>query len=680
MLLKNALYRFQIKLVAVVLGVLLLSSTLSLGSIAPKPAYGQLSSLTDEELVAEVQASVSRLGKITGVLDEAAAVDVLNHRIMQLRNEVGQLVSDGELKPNLRNHLDAIFPTLDNAHNFVLNSDEMGANNMINTVNNKIMAFINMVEAERGKKISVELADQLISEATEISQISQKRGRDLTPFVQGIELPITAEVIAMADAEYSVLQGIIAEVQSRGIQIDVVVEQNSPGVASLIILGIRISLSAISAYTTTNAVNEELQARGLPPLSTEEWYGLYALNFTIYFGLSLLVGPIVERDILMNAGRLVANQIPRIQLLELFFGHFTVDVLLQHLVLVPAEIDLIIHIRQIMFEAHLTVIKDVLNDDGGILEAGDFIIHVSGTNVSPADFAAVSFPGLTITLDPGSYSVTEDPVLGYSSTFSDDCTGTITSGVTKVCIIVNRDEPDTATLTVIKQVINDDTGTKQVSDFPLFIDGQPVTSGVPNTISAGEHLISETQQSGYSATIGGDCAPNGSIQLQLGENKTCTIINNDQALTALDVIWYGASSASGNPPTDDGVVRLQNSGHNVEKRNRPLSGLADATLVVITAQGQNQFTTAEVTELTNYVNNGGRVIFAVDTDYFHCNPDTLCAMEVARNFGFGFDGDLQGGTITPEAGQASHPVWTTPNALSSFSNWCCDAYVRDIFD
>jgi hypothetical protein len=87
--------------------------------------------------------------------------------------------------------------------------------------------------------------------------------------------------------------------------------------------------------------------------------------------------------------------------------------------------------------------------------------------------------------------------------------------------------PVSPTLNVIKNVINNNVGTKVVSDFPLFIDGVSVTSGVANTTTTGLHTVSETADSGYTATIGGDCAANGTITLSSGDVKTCTITNDD---------------------------------------------------------------------------------------------------------------------------------------------------------
>ena len=65
----------------------------------------------------------------------------------------------------------------------------------------------------------------------------------------------------------------------------------------------------------------------------------------------------------------------------------------------------------------LTVIKHVVNDNGGTKVASDFSLTVTGTNVQPnATFAGAESPGTTVTLNAGSYSVDEAAVNGYTKT------------------------------------------------------------------------------------------------------------------------------------------------------------------------------------------------------------------------------------------------------------------------
>jgi Prealbumin-like fold domain len=53
--------------------------------------------------------------------------------------------------------------------------------------------------------------------------------------------------------------------------------------------------------------------------------------------------------------------------------------------------------------AHLTVIKHVINDDGGAKSASDFTMGVIGGSPSPASFAGADSPGTSVTLNAGSY-------------------------------------------------------------------------------------------------------------------------------------------------------------------------------------------------------------------------------------------------------------------------------------
>ncbi len=87
-----------------------------------------------------------------------------------------------------------------------------------------------------------------------------------------------------------------------------------------------------------------------------------------------------------------------------------------------------------------------------------------------------------------------------------------------------------ATINVVKVVVNDGGGTKTVADFPLFVNGTPVSSGVTNTFPAPapRYQISETYDSSkYSQSFSGDCGLNGGMSLVPGDNKFCIITNND---------------------------------------------------------------------------------------------------------------------------------------------------------
>lgn len=320
--------------------------------------------------------------------------------------------------------------------------------------------------------------------------------------------------------------------------------------------------------------------------------------------------------------------------------------------------------------ATVTVIKHVMNDNGGNAEASAFNLHVmsSGIDVTNSP-AAGSETGTSYSLQPGSYTVSEDtPLAGYAQTGitgNCDTNGSIvlTSGANVTCTITNDDiapklhlrkivindnggdaqatdwtltatgsinnnnlsgitpvdsdtslQADTFALsesngpkgyapsdwvcvggqqsggsitlgigdeatctitnddiqpkfTLTKIVINDNGGTKQVSDFPLLVDQTSVVSGEQNGFDAGNYTVSETQQAGYQQTsITGDCDANGNVTLNVGDIKSCTITNDDIA-PQLIVIKHVNNQGVGNKQSSDFTMHVN--GTNVSNPSFP---------------------------------------------------------------------------------------------------------------
>jgi len=97
-----------------------------------------------------------------------------------------------------------------------------------------------------------------------------------------------------------------------------------------------------------------------------------------------------------------------------------------------------------------------------------------------------------------------------------------------------------AILRVVKNVVNDNGGTATASLFNLHVKqagvdvtGSPAAaSGSPGTayaLAAGTYAVSEDSNAAYAVTFSGDCDATGSITLNSGEDKTCTVTNNDIA-------------------------------------------------------------------------------------------------------------------------------------------------------
>ena len=85
------------------------------------------------------------------------------------------------------------------------------------------------------------------------------------------------------------------------------------------------------------------------------------------------------------------------------------------------------------------MVKHVVNDNSGTSSAVDFTITVTGNDPSPASFPGAEAPGTDVTIDTGSYNVTETGPAGYVAFFSAGCSGAIGVGETKTCTITNND-------------------------------------------------------------------------------------------------------------------------------------------------------------------------------------------------------------------------------------------------
>lgn len=85
------------------------------------------------------------------------------------------------------------------------------------------------------------------------------------------------------------------------------------------------------------------------------------------------------------------------------------------------------------------------------------------------------------------------------------------------------------TLTVFKQVINDNGGTALFTDFPLFIGTNSTNSGESVRLIPGLYTVSETSRPNYTTTFVGDCNANGVVNHGgiNTHNDICTIVNDD---------------------------------------------------------------------------------------------------------------------------------------------------------
>lgn len=169
----------------------------------------------------------------------------------------------------------------------------------------------------------------------------------------------------------------------------------------------------------------------------------------------------------------------------------------------------------------LVVQKVLVNDNGGTTATSSFAFQVDGGSAQYFESDGEN----SVTVSAGTHTVTEVAVSGYATSYANCTNVSVPAGGSATCVITNNDIAPT--LTVTKIVQNNDGGTLAVGDFPLFVNSNPVTSGVTSTYAAGAYTVSETNQSGYVGTFGGDCNASGTVTLAVGEVKSCTLTNDD---------------------------------------------------------------------------------------------------------------------------------------------------------
>ena len=211
----------------------------------------------------------------------------------------------------------------------------------------------------------------------------------------------------------------------------------------------------------------------------------------------------------------------------------------------------------------LTLIKEVVNDDGGTASPSDWILSANGPTSFSGNGPVVSngdgFEDGTYNLSeangPAGYEASDWVCDGGSQTDGD--TIVLDNDDSAVCTITNDDTNPTS-LTLVKVVINDNGGTAVPADWLLRANGPSTFSGFGPTVSSGDDLLPgeyrliETQgPDGYLPSawtcVGGTQTDSDHITIESGDMATCTITNDD--IDPLFQINTGHSGAWFNPDT-----------------------------------------------------------------------------------------------------------------------------------
>lgn len=202
----------------------------------------------------------------------------------------------------------------------------------------------------------------------------------------------------------------------------------------------------------------------------------------------------------------------------------------------------------------LKLVKTMNIAYGGAATADDFKAMVTDAMGASSDIAWDSSTGLPA----GAYQVDETGPAGYTpSVWTGDCAedGTITllPGDEKTCYITNSDVQPKLKLVKIMDIQYG--GTATAASFKASVtDAAGAGTEVPwNTstgFDVGDYVVSETVLKGYEASgWGGDCAVDGSITLEAGDDKTCTITNHDvqpqlKLVKTMDIQYGGTATAT----------------------------------------------------------------------------------------------------------------------------------------
>lgn len=205
--------------------------------------------------------------------------------------------------------------------------------------------------------------------------------------------------------------------------------------------------------------------------------------------------------------------------------------------------------------ARLTLVKNQIG--GSNAESFTFAVPTSLDADGTTALSEADGPRLYAGLTSGSYVVTEAEKANWTLTDLDCVTtgtstpdpGTAVDTATRTATVALVSGDDVTctfentkrtTITVVKQVVNDNGGTATPAAWDLHlrsggtdVTGSPkpgTAAGDTYTVAPGSFTVDETGgPSGYAATFSGDCDLSGAITATVGQDLTCTITNNDIA-------------------------------------------------------------------------------------------------------------------------------------------------------
>jgi len=175
----------------------------------------------------------------------------------------------------------------------------------------------------------------------------------------------------------------------------------------------------------------------------------------------------------------------------------------------------------------LTLVKTVLNNNGGTAVATDWTLTATGYDSASPDAGTYN---LSESGGPGGYTQTSLTCTDTGAT-TQVTSVTLSLGESVTCTFVNSD--NAPSLTLVKTVLNNSgTGSAVASDWTLTASGYDSASP-----DAGTYNLSESGGPGGYTLTSLTCTDTGantqvtSVTLSLGESVTCTFVNDDNIAT-----------------------------------------------------------------------------------------------------------------------------------------------------
>jgi uncharacterized repeat protein (TIGR01451 family) len=216
----------------------------------------------------------------------------------------------------------------------------------------------------------------------------------------------------------------------------------------------------------------------------------------------------------------------------------------------------------------LVVEKVVINDDGGTATPDDFSFQVNGGPAQQFDSDGRN----VLEVDPGTYTVTEPPVSGYTTTY-DNCTDVVVEkGDRETCTITNDDQPEPPKeggRVVVEKVMNGGTDTFEFTGTPagsISEDGGTISADV----APGQYTSTELPKAGWNLgsiscddenSSGSISQRTATFNVEEGETVTCTFRNRKRSELIVKKVMVGgadtfefAGTPAGSISEDGGTI------------------------------------------------------------------------------------------------------------------------------